>query len=204
MSIKVLLADDHALLRMGLATLLGCEKDMKIVGEAADGLAAVERAKQLKPDVVIMDLMMPKMDGADATAELKRFRPETKVIVLTSYGTSADVQRAVAAGASGVIVKDAPSEGLPDVIRRVHAGETVFSPEVERTRSPDDATELSLRQRQILESLMRGLSNAEIAQIFGISSSCVKQHTIALFKKLGAANRTEAVAIAMQKHLLKI
>ena len=130
MSIRILLADDHALLRMGLSTLLGCERDMKIVGEAADGEEAVECAAKLKPDVVIMDLAMPKLDGVEATRQIRAAQPETRVLVLTSYGTSVEVSRALAAGASGVIVKDASSDDLPDAIRKVAAGERILSPEL--------------------------------------------------------------------------
>ena len=200
MSIRILLADDHALLRMGLSTLLGCERDMQIVGEAADGEEAVERAAKLKPDVVIMDLAMPKMDGVEATRQIHAAQPKTRVLVLTSYGTSVEISRALAAGASGVIVKDASSDDLPDAIRRIAAGERVLSSEL----LPESDETLSERQGQILDALIRGLSNNEIATLLDISPSCVKQHTMALYKKLGAANRTEAVAIAMRKQLLKI
>ena len=203
MSIRILLADDHELLRMGLATLLGCEKDMEVVGEASDGNEAVTLTKQRQPDVIIMDLMMPSIDGVEATRLVCKQRPDVKVLILTSFGTSTDIARAIQAGASGVLVKDAPSEELPAAIRRIVAGEKVFSHEAVNATAAESSPPLSPRQQQILASLMRGLSNTDIAQLYGISPTRVKQHTSAIFRKLGAANRAEAVAIALRNQLLK-
>ncbi len=201
---RILLADDHSIVRMGISALLQYEKDLSVVGEAEDGDEAVALAKKHKPDVVLMDLMMPCMDGVEATRIIRQASPNTKVLILTTFGTSADVSRAIAAGASGAIVKDIAKEDLVDAIRKVAAGETVFSAEIEQTVKEEPAVpNFTQRQMEILHSVTRGLTNAEIAKQYGISTDGVKQHVMAIFKKLGAANRSEAVAIAMRRQLLK-
>jgi len=202
--LRILLADDHSIVRMGISALLQYEKDLSVVGEAEDGKEAVALAKKHKPDVVLMDLMMPCMDGVEATRIIRQASPNTKVLILTTFGTSADVSRAIAAGASGAIVKDISKDDLVDSIRKVAAGETVFSAEIEQTVNEEPAVpNFTQRQLEILHSVTRGLTNAEIAKQYGISTDGVKQHVMAIFKKLGAANRSEAVAIAMRRQLLK-
>ncbi len=202
--LRILLADDHSIVRMGISALLQYEKDLSVVGEAEDGKEAVALAKKHKPDVVLMDLMMPCMDGVESTRLIRQTSPSTKVLILTTFGTSADVSRAIAAGASGAIVKDISKEDLVDAIRKVAAGETVFSAEIEQTVKEEPAVpNFTQRQLEILHSVTRGLTNAEIAKQYGISTDGVKQHVMAIFKKLGAANRSEAVAIAMRRQLLK-
>lgn len=202
--IRVLIADDHALIRRGLADLLGCEGDFLVVGEAGDGEAAVKAAGELNPDIVVMDLVMPAMDGVEATRRIKEARPEVRVLILTTFGTSADVARAVAAGASGAIMKDASMDEQLSAIRAVAAGGTAFSPEIRRSMEESPAPpEFTRRQLQILQSVSRGLGNKEIAAILGISVDAVKQHLNAVCTKLGATNRAEAVAIALRRRLLK-
>ena len=201
---RILLVDDHALLRRGLADLLRYESDLAVVGEAGDGEAAVEAAMRLKPDLVVMDLMMPVVDGVEATRRIKEALPETNILILTTFGTSADVARAVAAGASGAIMKDAATDVQLAAIRTVAAGGKVFSPEI--TRSMADAPAppaFTQRQLEILEFVTHGLGNKEIANRFGISTDAVKQHLNAICTKLGAANRAEAVAIALRRQLLR-
>lgn len=201
---RILLADDHSIVRMGLCTLLKYQPDIEVVGEAEDGEEAFRKAVELKPDVVVTDLMMPKMDGAEATKAIREALPETKVLILTTFGTSADVSRAVANGASGAIMKDATNEELVDAIHTVVAGGTAFSPEIEMyVREEPDAPKFTQRQLDILESVTRGLTNGDIARQFGITTDGVKRHVMTIFKKLGAANRSEAVAIAMRRQLLK-
>jgi len=204
-TIKILIADDHSVVRLGLSALLQYQKDLKVVGEADDGKSAADLAKELKPDVVIMDLMMPGMSGVDATKLILNASPETKVLILTSFGTSADVAKAVAAGASGAVMKGASNEELLGAIRSTACGEKVLSPEIEQNimESPKPP-EFTQRQLEILHSVTRGLSNPDIAKQFGISSDAVKQHLSAIYQKLGVATRTEAITIALRKQLLKV
>ena len=202
--IKVLLADDHAIVRMGLASLLGTKKDIEVVGEAEDGEAAVRKALKLTPDVVIMDLMMPKMDGVEATAEIHRRLPDVKIMVLTSYGASDGIAHALSAGATGALMKSTEFSEFVSAIRSIADGERVIAPEIARQLSEDPPVpELTSRQAEILQSITRGLTNADIAKQLGIREDSVKEHVNAIFNKLGAANRSEAITIAMRKHLLK-
>ena len=203
--IRILIADDHALLRRGLATLLGFNKDIAVVGDAKNGEEAVKAAIKLKPDVVVMDLSMPVMDGVEATRQIRGALPDTYVLILTSYSTSVDVSRAMEAGASGAFVKDAEDERLVDAIRTVAAGGTAFSPEIEAmVRSDPHPPELTERQRKILDDTSKGLSSEQIAARLGISAYAVNQHLDVIRRKLGAQNRTEAVAIAFRKQLFKV
>lgn len=203
--ITILIADDHALLRRGLATLLGFDKSLSVVGDAKNGEEAVKAALELKPDVVMMDLSMPVMDGVEATRRIREALPETRVLILTTYSTSVDVARAMDAGASGAFVKDAEDERLIEAIHKVAAGETAFSPEIESMIASDPhPPELTERQRKILEAASKGLSSEQIAKRLGISPYAVNQHLDAVRRKLGASSRTEAVAIAIKKQILKI
>ena len=203
--IRILVADDHAIVRVGLVTLLGRVPDFEIVGEAGNGAVAVSKALKLAPDVVVLDLVMPKMDGVEATAALHEKLPSTKVLILTSFGTSEDLSRALNAGAIGAILKNAANSELVAAIRRVAAGKRTVSPEIENMLANDPPVpELSPRQRDILESITRGLTNNQIAMQFEISPESVKTHIAKLFEKIGAASRSEAVSIALRKHLLKI
>ena len=203
--IRILVADDHAIVRVGLVTLLGRVPDFEIVGEAGNGAVAVSKALKLAPDVVVLDLVMPKMDGVEATAALHEKLPDAKVLILTSFGTSEDLSRALAAGAVGAILKNAANSELVSAIRRVAAGKRTVSPEIENMLANDPPVpELSPRQRDILESIMRGLTNNQIAMQFEISPESVKTHIAKLFEKIGAASRSEAVSIALRKQLLKI
>ena len=202
---RILLVDDHALLRRGLADLISYEKDMTVIGESGDGEAAFHAAMNLKPDLVVMDLMMPVVDGVEATRRIKEALPDTRILVLTTFGTSADVARAVEAGASGAIMKDASTDEQMAAIREVAAGGRVIAPEIKRYMDSNPMPPaFTQRQMQILEFVTQGLGNKEIANHLGISTDAVKQHLAAIFTKIGAANRSEAVSIALRKHLLKI
>ena len=202
--IRVLIADDHAIVRMGLASLLGTKNDIEVVGEADDGEAAVRKAIKLSPDVVIMDLMMPKKDGVTATSEICAQLPGTKVMILTSYGTADGIAHALEAGASGALMKSTEFSEFVAALRSVAAGGRVVAPEIERQLAEDPPVpDLTPRQEEILHSIMRGLTNADIAKQLGIREDSVKEHANILFSKIGATNRAEAVAIAMRKHLLK-
>lgn len=200
---RVLIVDDHAILRMGLASLLSSKKDIEVVGDAANGPEGIRRAIELKPDVVVMDLMMPGMSGAEATARLLEKAPDAKVLIITTFDTSDGIDRALKAGARGAIMKNCDFEELVDALRTVASGGSYIAPDVKRLFSDDPpAITLSPRQREMLQSIARGLSNPDIAKQFGISIYVVKEHIAALFAKIGAANRSEAVAIAMRKNLL--
>jgi len=204
-SIRILIADDHAIVRMGLATLLGAQAGFEIIGEAANGEIAVAKALKLNPDVVIMDLAMPREDGVAATAELHEKLPACRCLILTSFGTADELRQALAAGAAGILLKSSANAKLVAALRKVAAGKTVLADDVGQLLSEDEAVpDLSPRQREILSSVTRGLSNAQIALQLDISPESVKTHMTKLFAKIGAANRAEAVAIALRKHLLKI
>lgn len=203
--IKILIADDHTIVRIGLVALLGAEADFEIVGEAKNGLQAVEDAMRLRPDVVVMDLVMPKKNGIDATAEILDRLPATKILVLTSFGTSDGITHALQAGASGAVMKTADDGTLVAAIRKVANGERVISPEVKKMLNEDPPIPvLSPRQKEILVAITDGRTNKEIASALGIRKDSVEDYLRTLFSKLGASNRTEAVAIALRKHLLKI
>lgn len=203
--IRVLIADDHAMVRMGLASLLGTEPDIEVAGEADDGEIAVAKALALKPDVVVMDLMMPKKDGATATAEIREKLPDTKILLLTSFGTADGVAHALAGGATGALMKNADFSELVASIRTVASGGRAVSPEIEHFIEEDPPVQkLTKRQMDILASVVRGLTNDDIAKQFAIRRSSVKDHLTAIFAKLGAANRSEAISIALRKHLLKL
>ena len=203
--IKILIADDHALLRRGFTTILGFDKSLSVIGDAKNGEEAVKAALELEPDIVVMDLAMPVMDGVETTRRIRDRLPATRVLILTTYSTSADVLRAMKAGASGAFVKDTDGDRLIEAIHKVAEGETAFSPEIESMiASEPNPPALTERQQNILEATSKGLSSEQIAAKLDISAYAVNQHIDAIRRKLGAQSRTEAVAIAIKKHLLKI
>lgn len=201
---SILLVDDHAVVRMGLSAIINLQADLKVCGEAENGEAAVRLAAELKPDVVVMDFSLPGMDGAEATAAVLKVSPTSKVLILTSFGTSADLARAMAAGAVGAVTKNLSNDELSSAIRDTARGIQHFSPEIRQTLSDGtDDKAFTKRQMEVLDSITRGLSNDDIALMLGISKSRVKQHLNEVYEKLGASNRAEAVAIAMRRQLLK-
>ena len=201
--ITILLVDDHSIVRIGLKALINYQKDMSIVGEAKNGEEAIRLVRVLHPDVVIMDLLMPKLNGADATRQILSEFPNAKIIILTSYGTSADLARAVANGAVGAQIKDALPENLLAAIRSVVLGKTAYATELKPLLMEPPPPELTELQLKMLGSVVRGLSNTEIAIEFGLSLISTKRKLAAIFLALGAANRAEAAGIALQKQLLK-
>ena len=201
--IRVLIADDHLVVRMGLTAIISVEQDLEVAGEASDGAQAVKMAETLNPDVIIMDIMMPKLDGVAATAEIMKQNPAARILILTTFGTSDDLRRALAAGATGALVKDSAQTELVDAIRSCAKGRKTVSPAVERQlRCEIQKIELSERQIEILSYVAKGFNNTEIASMVGISRDCVKAHLSAAFTRLNASSRSEAVAIAIRIGLL--
>ena len=202
--IRILLADDHMLMRMGIATLVSTAKDMTVVGEARNGREAVELAGSLRPDVVIMDLMMPEMSGGEATKAIHEAHLGIRIVILTTYGTSAELATAVTNGAVGVLLKDKVEMDLLNTIRFVFEGNQVIPTRLLAQIEEDKAMgKLTDRQMEILASVAEGQSNADIALQFGLSEITVKKHLSAIFERLGVANRSEAVALAFRKQMLK-
>ncbi len=200
--IRILHADDQLLARMGVAALVATAGDMEIVGQASDGRQAVELAESLKPDVVIMDLMMPEMLGSEATRLIHESHPEIKVLILTAYDTSVELSKAVADGASGVVFKNTVDMSLVGTIRSVAAGQKAI-PERLLSQVEEDNAFFKLTDRQIgiLASVAEGQSNSDIAKQFGLSEITIKKHLSSVFRCLGVANRSEAVALALQKRV---
>lgn len=201
--IRVLLADDHMVVRMGIASVLNFAGGMEVVGEAETGLAAVKLAHELKPDVVLMDLKMPGLGGAEATAQIHAQDPEVKVLILTSFAASVDIKRAMDAGASGALEKNSSRTEIIDAIRGVARGQQVVSEEIRNTiRSISTIPELSPRKVEILNLVAKGLSNKEIAEIVGVTSETVKDHVAKILKAIGASTRAEAVSMAINLGLI--
>jgi two-component system, NarL family, response regulator LiaR len=207
--IRVLIVDDHAVVRSGLATFLSVYDDLEPIGEAVNGEQAVAMCGMLLPDVVLMDLMMPVMDGAAATAEIRRCYPSVQVIALTSFGEQDFVQSALEAGAIGYLLKNISPADLADAIRDAHRGLPTLAPEAVEaliraaTHPHHHVTDLTDRERAVLSLMTSGLTNLEIACRMGVSRSTVKFHASNILSKLGVGSRTEAVAFGLQEHLVK-
>ncbi|WP_428964737.1 response regulator [Micromonospora fluostatini] len=206
--ISVLLVDDHALVRAGVAGLLAGEPDITVVGEAASGHEAVTAARALRPDVVLMDLRLPGLDGATATERVLAESPATRVVVLTTYETDADILRAVEAGAAGYLLKDVSRADLVAAVRTAARGDTVLAPSVatrllRQVRQPAPTREtLSPREVEVLRLVAQGRSNPEIGRELHIGEATVKTHLMRTFAKLGVSDRTAAVTTAMAAGLL--
>jgi len=201
-AIRLLLADDHPVVREGLRGMLAAEPDIDVAGEAGSGDEAVSLGRALRPDVILMDLRMPHGDGVNAITRIREDQPRARIIVLTTYDTDADILRAVEAGATGYLLKDAPRAALVNAIRAAARGETVLAPLVAgrlvsrmRTPAPDA---LSTREAEVLAQVARGLTNAEIGRVLYISEATVKTHLGRACAKLGVSGRTAAVTRAMQ------
>ena len=207
--IRVLVADDHPIVRAGIVGLLSAAADIDVVGEAVDGLDAVRLAAEVQPDLVLMDLRMPTLDGAEATARIISARPAAKVLVLTTYETDEHILGAIEAGASGYLLKAAPEAEILAGVRSVVAGETVLAPSIAAklvSRVRQDATSaapsLSPRELEVLRLVAEGRSNPEIARKLFIGEATVKTHLLHVFEKLGVNDRTRAVTRAMELGLL--
>ncbi|WP_058043472.1 response regulator [Streptomyces roseifaciens] len=205
--LRVILADDHTVMRAGVIALLASEPAIEIVGEAGDGRAAVELVERLRPDVALIDLRMPVLDGVAATAEIVSGGTGTRVLILTTYDTDAEIERAVEAGAIGYLLKDTTRDQLADAIRSAARGETVLAPRVAqklvaRMRRPVQVP-LTAREADVLDAVADGLSNADIGKRLVIAEATVKTHLLRVFAKLGVSDRTHAVVVAIERGLLQ-
>jgi NarL family two-component system response regulator LiaR len=204
----VLVVDDHAVVRSGLTAFLMAFDDMELVGEADNGLKAVEMCEQLKPDVVLMDIMMPEMNGADATRKIRQMCPQTQVIALTSFPEEDFVQQALQAGAISYLLKNVPADGLAEAIRSAKEGHSTLAPEATQAlihaaaHPAETIRPLTGREQEVLPLLAEGLNNGEIAERLTISRSTVRFHVSNILAKLGATSRAQAVAVAIKHKLV--
>jgi DNA-binding NarL/FixJ family response regulator len=211
--IKLLIADDHPVVREGLISMISREPDFKVVAEANNGLEALEKAKQFKPDVILMDLRMPEMDGVEAIRQIAEVEPNIKFIILTTFSDDEYIFKGIEVGARAYLLKDAPREELFKAIRAVYRGESLIQPVVaskvlsrfaelsRQTQAPEVLTD---REVQVLILIAKGSANKEIAEELHISNSTVKTHIASIFQKLGTNDRTEAVTMALRKGIIKL
>lgn len=209
-TIKVLIVDDHAMVQVGLTTILESFSDMQLVGAAANAKEALDLCDRLRPDVVLMDVMMPGMDGVEATRLLRQSFPAIQVVILTSFENPELVNSVLHAGAMGYLMKNVSAHELASAIRAAHSGRHTLAPEAAKalidasTKPPSIGHDLTEREIEVLTHMVKGLSNAEIAIQMNISRFTVKNHISSIFSKLGAASRTEAATLALQHHLVHL
>ena len=205
--IRILIADDHAVVRAGLRALIEAKPDMELVGEAADGVEAEEKARELRPDVILMDLVMPEMSGAAATRIIRERWPHVQVIALTSFQEKELVREALQAGAISYLLKNVSVDNLAEAIRAAHAGRSTLAPEAIQVLIQADRQELApghdltAREREVLSLMVEGMSNPEIAERLSVSRSTAKAHVSNILSKLGVSNRAEAIALAIQHNI---
>ena len=203
--IRLLLVDDHLVVRIGLRSLLETQSDMNIVAEAAGGVAAVEAFTKHHPDVTLMDLRMPDLGGAEATAAIRQKSPAARVLVLTTYDFDEDIYRALEAGAGGYLVKNTDSASLLAAIRSLHAGTYQLPQAVtDRLSQRRAAPDLTPREREVLLAIVRGQSNKEIGSTLGLAENTVKNHVKMILEKLKVADRTQAATTALQRGLIRL
>ena len=202
--IRVLIADDHPVVCKGLSAIIQSEPGMRIVGEAANGKEAVERFRELLPDVALIDLRMPVLSGSDAIRAILHAYPKARIIVLTTYKGDEDVYRALKAGASGYLLKGMPNHELLDAIRNVHRGRRhVPRPVLDMLENRTPASDLSAREREVLELIVKGMSNKQIADTLGITESTVKWHVNLILARLNVSDRTGAAVAALRRGIIE-
>ena len=206
--IKILMADDHPVVRAGIRGMLETQPEFEVIAEAENGREAFEQIAKLKPDVVLMDLRMPEMDGVEAIGKIKEKYPNINILVLTTYDTDADIVRAVEAGATGYLLKDAPREELFRAVRGTAKGETVLAPVVAarlmgKVRDHGEQA-LSAREIDVLMLVARGASNQDVAEKLHVSTATVKSHLIQIYQKLGVSDRTAAVTTAIERGIIRL
>jgi DNA-binding NarL/FixJ family response regulator len=203
--IRVLAVDDHPLVRKGIASILANEADMELVAEAGNGSEAVEMFEQRHPDVVLMDLRMPQMDGIEATRKIRQADPEARIIALTSYDGDQDIYRALEAGVRGYMLKEMVHTEVVRAIRTVYSGKRLMPPEVaERLSEYFPQVALTPREVEVLGCVARGMANKEIAHQLGTANGTIKMHVQNILEKLGASDRTHAVTIAIERGILHL
>ena len=212
-SIRIVIADDHPIVRQGLATVLSQEEGLEVVGQAGNGLEAVAQALKLHPDIVLMDLQMPEMDGVEAIQKIKMETSDIGIIILTTYDTDDYIFRGIEAGARGYLLKDSSPEEVVKAIHTVYKGESLLEPRVasrllnrlgQLSNPPPPETYLSRREIEVLQVMSTGAANKEIARQLSIGQSTVKTHIVRIFNKLDVSGRTEAVAEAVKKGIIKL
>jgi DNA-binding NarL/FixJ family response regulator len=202
--IRIMLVEDHMLMRMGLVSATRIEPDMVVVAEAEDGRQALEYFHKHKPDVTIVDLRLPGMDGIELIKVLQKESPGAKTLVLTSYSGGDDVSRAIQSGASGYVTKNMPLQRVLEAVRAVYAGGQYIPSEIAGRLSERIHSELSTRELEVLRLISKGRSNKEIASVLGIVEGTVKAHVTNIFNKIGAEDRTQAITIAMKRQILQL
>jgi DNA-binding NarL/FixJ family response regulator len=203
--IRVMTVDDHPIFRGGLATLIGAYRDLQLVGEAANGREAVERYRQYKPDVTLMDLSMPLMGGVESILAIRGEFPDARIIALTTWDGDADIHRALEAGARGYLLKDVASEDVANAIRHVHAGGRSIPTDVaNRLAAFTPRIELTDRELEVLTYMAKGLTNKEIGALLGRTEGTIKVHVLHILQKLQATDRTEAVTLALQRGIIHL
>jgi DNA-binding NarL/FixJ family response regulator len=201
----VLCVDDHPLVRKGIASIIASEPSMKLAGEAGNGREAVDKYRELQPDVVLMDLRMPDMDGVEATRQIRQMNPDARIIALTSYDGDQDIYKAIEAGVRGYILKEMVHTKVLDAIRTVHSGKRLMPQEVaERLSEYFPQVALTPREVEVLNYVARGMANKEIAHQLGTASGTVKMHVQNILAKLNASDRTHAVTIALERGILHL
>ncbi|HEX8311876.1 MAG TPA: response regulator transcription factor [Chthoniobacteraceae bacterium] len=204
-SIRLMIVDDHYVVRIGLRAILGMEEDLSVVAEAADSSSGILVFRETQPDVTLMDIRMPGGGGVELTARICAEFPGARIIMLTTFDGDEDIYRALEAGASGYLLKDAPADELLDAIRKVHAGERYLPEDVARRLAErDPASTLTQRELSVLELVTKGLQNRDISRLLGISENTTKFHLRQIFTKLGVADRTEATRAAMERGILHL